>query len=1136
MQVFKFIFNFFAVTFLVSALSCGQDGSSSLEEWTPGQTDFTNQEPDSNLGQGPSYGTTEGAEQRGGASEGDFTAPTSNEKTSDGAPQGRDAEVEEADIYKVDDNRLFYLNTYRGFIIYDLQDPQSPRQLSRLPVYGYPIEMFVQKNTVYALISNALYLTQVKGKLQFKRHNTSQLLAIDISDLKNPKILQVVDIIGELREGVSRKVEDTVYVVSYNSRNYYYGWNYNYSTTQQKEQAWVYSFNVADPKNLRLIDKLQVFEGGNYYIQDSTGRSSMSRYFSDVTISATSNALMVAENWYVYGSVSGSKYNCGSYTSQQQAVVSIIDISDPLGTIKLHTKFDTYGALGDQFKQTYIYDQASGKGTYLGIFARQEWSSQNCQGGSFIQNTLESWDITDGKNPKRIGQLAFGKPDETVRGSVFDPERKVAFAITARAMDPLYALSFADPANLKIASAVDGLSGDMNVFRFIADKKFLVAIGQDSSETCTGFGDPTTGWSSNIAVSVIDVQDLNKIRLVQRKCVAVKDAAWTGSDLNWNRDQAHKMIGMHSDGEINAITVPVYYWKKVDDGKGWWWGNYETAVGLMTWDLTKYDPNKDELNQNVLENYGTIIHPQGQVKRTIIFTHKSAAQDRRMVLNLSDTHLSLVDIQDLNRPTLQSIVEVAPYQSQLFRFGQYMVEHVRLNGYNYGPYYRSSDNQEGSEFRIKKVGGKLEDTPAVATFKVGQVSQVVKYKDNLVLFRWVPQDSSQKTGDEGYYYGAWQIELTLYNLTDPTHPRRMGSLIVPQEMMPYYYYWCGDFGYWGGYWFYNQYNSNGWVITDKGLVFLTYRYQYNSSTVERKLVFINLSNPNALSLKEYTLTSSTSWDFFNLVTDPTDMNTFYLSYRTKVGETKIEGSTFYQYKYYAQRWTWNGSEWIGDYAINLPGRLTKTWTLNGRRAFLTYDYLYTKRVDTSNPTQVYWDYNFRLNLLRETRFGNAPVAELLDRYDFKRFYLKDLFVDDTRLFINARQNYYYGGVASSDSAEGTTSDSSSEPSWEELSDQLMIFDLSQFKMQRAYAEPTATYSMQLMGTYQGKLFINLAGDGMLVVDASDPAQPKGQQFMRTLGYTTNLEFADNTAYVAAGYFGIYQLDLRSSPNIAEVAE
>ena len=68
------------------------------------------------------------------------------------------------------------------------------------------------------------------------------------------------------------------------------------------------------------------------------------------------------------------------------------------------------------------------------------------------------------------------------------------------------------------------------------------------------------------------MQDLAGIRLVQRQCVAVKNADWIGSDVTNNLDQAHKMLGMHSDGEVNVITVPVYYSKRIETRRttgGW---------------------------------------------------------------------------------------------------------------------------------------------------------------------------------------------------------------------------------------------------------------------------------------------------------------------------------------------------------------------------------------------------------------------------------------------------------------------------------------------------------------------------------------------------------------------------------------
>src|SRR5262249_8632616 len=169
--------------------------------------------------------------------------------------------------------------------------------------YGYPVEMYVDGNLVYALIRDAMYLTQDAAGAKYAKHDVSQLLAIDVSDLAHPKLIKTIDIIGQLREGVSRKIDDTIYVVSYIPGGYYgwwwwdWGWYGQIDTT--KEQAWVYSFNVQNPSDPQLVDKLKIFEGGSY--QASGDGTSTSRWFQGVAISATANTLHVVQNWQTYG-------------------------------------------------------------------------------------------------------------------------------------------------------------------------------------------------------------------------------------------------------------------------------------------------------------------------------------------------------------------------------------------------------------------------------------------------------------------------------------------------------------------------------------------------------------------------------------------------------------------------------------------------------------------------------------------------------------------------------------------------------------------------------------------------------------------------------------------------------------------
>jgi hypothetical protein len=1073
------------LSLLPLAASC-TGGSGMNEKRSPGQTDFTTLEQGApSKGLPPSAGAATGA--AGGVGSATNAAPAA-------APAGRVGEVQEADIYKLSGTRLFYLNTYRGFIVYDVADPKKPVRVSHLPVYGYPVEMFVDGNTVYALLREALYLTQTDGKLQFQRHNVSQLVTIDVTDAQNPRVLKTLDIIGELHEGVSRKIDKTIYVVSEQWGGYYWGWQ----TPDQmpQEQAWVYSYDVSDSQNPRQAGQLQIFQGGNNIQTQTVGPKgetiTTSRYFSGVAISATANALMVVENWYSYSNPSTGR--CGGSDNSEQAVVSLIDISDPKGSIRRHTHFDTTGSLTDQFKMTYRSDAATGTGTFFGIFASQTWG--DCGLGLQTQNTLESWDVTDGNNPARLAKLDFGKPGESVRASAYDLARNVVYAITARQIDPLYAISIADPAAPRVLSAIDGLSGSVSVFRTVGGGNFLLGVGQDASDACSGTQDSDPNWhSTKMAVSIIDVRALDKIRLVQRKCVAIQNAEFSWSSVNWNLDQAHKMLGMFQDGDLNIITVPVSYYSKDDLNVGWWY-RWQTAVGMLTWDLSRYDETKSATEQTVVQTFGTFVHPQGEVSRSILFKHPITGN--RTMINISDTHLSLANIEDLAHPSLDAIIEVAPPVDEVYAFGDYLVERVDQGGY-WSP-------TGMSEFRVKRAGGPVDDVTPVATFQVGQTSAVYRYKQNLVVLRNVFDPAATVTSPNA-------TEAAVYDLSDPVHPRLASQTAVPFDTYRYYGFGCGNG--WGGYWFGEGART---IVTDTGLVQLRFDYHFDgvNGSLTPTMAFLDLRDTGTPATSETDLPALDYWQAdMSLVTDPAAPAGFYLARRDVVEQVvQNTGDVFTRYRHFAQRWETSGKgKLTAGASVNLPGPLARTWVdARGGRMFLTHDAEYLSM--QMNGGWI-WQANTRLNLLAQS----GPVAALLDSRTFTDQSVGSFVVDSDRLYVSAQNQYYWYGDPT---AAGAT-----PPTWESTSDRLMIFGLSARTLHSLYDQPTRTYGVQLMGMHQGHLYVNLPGDGVLVTDVTNPAHPQGLKFMRTLGYASQIEFAGNDGYVPSGYFGVFHLDLNA---------
>jgi hypothetical protein len=1107
-----------------------------------------------------------GAEQGSGRGPMDGTAvPASSGGTSGGkdsaatpkVPGGRVAEVQEADVYRIQNNKLFLLNTYRGFLVYDIADPKHPVRLARLPVYGYPVEMFVENNTVYALLSDVLSLTQVNGQLRFERRNTSQIVTIDISDPANPRLLQALDIAGQLREGVSRKIENTIYVVSYQPSGYwYYGWGPQ-NGQQPDEAAWVYSYDVSTPSSLRPVGSLQVFQGDSTSTFDPVTGESHTRSSYGVTLSATANAIMVVQNWNSYDYVPGgdkSSGDCGYNKSDQDSVISIVDVSNPTGEIRVAASFATLGALTDQFKQTYVHDAATGTGTYLGIFARNAWSGSGCNYTQQVQNTIEAWNIAGDGTAQRLSALDFGKPNETVRGSTFDVERKVAFAITARNTDPMYAISFADRKKLQVLSQINDLSGDMDLFRAVEGGQYLLAVGRDNGTACASYVNKTdagvaAGGNWQISVSLIDVRDLAQIRLAQRKCLDVANAGWVSSAVTWNLDQAHKMIGMHSDGKSNVLTVPISYGIEDKSNGDWYWYRWETAVGIVSWDLSRHDVSLPPEQQNVIATHGRFVHPNGEVNRSVLFTHGS--DSHREMLNISDTHLSFANLQNLDSPALDSVVEMAPADAAVYRFGDYLVEQVSLPSGDY--------SQTAYEFRVKPVGVDLENAPTLASFTVGQLSQVMRQGNLLVMFRAVPK---QMTDLYGNSYPGYVSQVVVYDLSVPTAPKAMGSIPLPDDLSPggYYRYYCGV-GFYPGY-YYGNYQST--ASLSEGIAFLiasgsytpkqvrlpdgSYAEEYEYKATYR-LAFLDLRNPARPSVSDVALAlpgaSLGSLVSASLVADAASPASLYITYRVQTGATLDAQSRerIYSYASFAQRWQRSNGAWQSDSAVNIPGDLVRAWAgAGGERLFLTRDDVYSSKQYTSEQTGTYWQWfdTVTLNLLRQATANGKPAAQLLDTRAFPDSMPHSMVFDGDRIYIAAGSPYTYGyypaavggGVAVDTAAgAGGTADIPIPAAPVDTSDHLAIVDMAQGKLALAYDLPTGLANLEPMGVHENKLFANLPGDGILVIDVANPAAPKGQSFYRILGWPSGIEFAGGNAYLPAWNYGTYRIDLTAPGNL-----
>jgi hypothetical protein len=196
---------------------------------------------------------------------------------------------------------------------------------------------------------------------------------------------------------------------------------------------------------------------------------------------------------------------------------------------------------------------------------------------------------------------------------------------------------------------------------------------------------------------------------------------------------------------------------------------------------------------------------------------------------------------------------------------------------------------------------------------------------------------------------------------------------------------------------------------------------------------------------------------------------------------------------------------------------------------MTEDQQYVYIPPTGTDTYGYYRPDTRLHLLRQVDLGGKPAAELLDTKVFSNIYLAGLTVAGNTMYVTGEQSYWgygynYGGGMAVASSGGTAA-ASSTPTWETTSDRLMIYDLSNNTFATLYDQATKAYNLQIMGAKQGRLFLNLSGDGILAVDVSNPVQPTGVKFLRTLGWANTMQAFGDDLYVASGYFGLNHMSL-----------
>ena len=279
---------------VLAALLAGCTGSD--RDRAPGQTAFESAPPGAG---GFSTDSAGGAHTDPGPGSGAAPPPTGTTRT-----------VQETDLYRLEGNRLYYLNGYRGLMVFDVTNPDQPALLGRSPIFGDPIDMIV-RNGVAIVVVGDWFGTMDDGT----PFHGSIVRGLDATDPHDIRVLGEARLGGWVRD--DRVVGDVIYAVSED-----YGWSYGWgvatvdpagggvgvSSGVSRSSVIVASVSFANGR-IAQVDKVQ-FDG-----------------FAGV-FNVTPNAIMLASDASTVTAPPGAP---AVYTASTRLLY--LDISDPGGAI-----------------------------------------------------------------------------------------------------------------------------------------------------------------------------------------------------------------------------------------------------------------------------------------------------------------------------------------------------------------------------------------------------------------------------------------------------------------------------------------------------------------------------------------------------------------------------------------------------------------------------------------------------------------------------------------------------------------------------------------------------------------------------------------------------------------------------------
>ena len=464
---------------LGSILACSSNntGQGKTPDLTEGQSDFSSAPPNgASQGQTPGLAASDGAAS-GTAGSASTAAPgASNGNKSGGAATAAPRTVEETDLYRLDGDKLYYLNQYRGLMVFDVSDVDHPQLVGRSPIYGSPVEMVVRGGIASVVVAD--WYGSMEDGTPF---HGSIVRGIDARDPANMKITGEALLGGWVRD--TRVVGDVLYAVTEK-----YGWEYGWYEGLDGGVATSGGVNNGPHVAVSSVS----FAGGKISAVDSYDVPGYGGVFN-----VTPSSILLASEVGNSGT--------GPYGANAQSELRYLDISDPAGQIVERGSVIVPGSLQNWGADNgrWNLDFADGKQAHVVGQIYQYDASNGTQ-----QNVLSisSADFTDPDKPKMSGNLQAPMPGWSATAR-FDGSRLYLTpsdwgcyyngnVVTGAIQTPLDVYDLSDPAMpKKLGSST--IQGQISLMIPNGDRLFALGNTYDCS----------TNSKSPIALSYFDMSD-----------------------------------------------------------------------------------------------------------------------------------------------------------------------------------------------------------------------------------------------------------------------------------------------------------------------------------------------------------------------------------------------------------------------------------------------------------------------------------------------------------------------------------------------------------------------------------------------------------------------------------------------------